>query len=50
MMMIIWCVFGVADRRPTGVFRNREEGEGSDRVAAAGLGSGAQPVTPRFLF
>lgn len=33
------------DRRPPGLFRSREESEGPDRVAAAGLGSGAQPVT-----
>lgn len=31
----------LTDRRPAGVHRSGEEGERPDRVAAAGLGSGA---------
>ena len=48
LLVIMWC-FGVAEWRPAGLFRSREEGEGPDRLAAAGLGSGAQPVTLLLL-
>lgn len=52
---MLWC-FGLhphshppppppTDRQPAGVLRSREEGERPDWVAAAGLGSGAEPVT-----
>lgn len=49
-LYLLLLVLHTADRGPAGVFRSREEGEGPDRVAAAGLGPGAQPVTLLVFF
>lgn len=48
MTLLCSSVPPATERWSAGEFRGREEGKGSNRVAAAGLGLGAQPVTRCF--